>query len=105
MTSKQNIDSIFGAAVEITSEEERDLFLQEACGSNVELRDRVERLLRAHAAASGFLPEQGDRTIDIGPCCPKAPSPRRSFAGTPRRPRAGSGPFRRFSGTEVSRHP
>ena len=64
MTSEQNIDSIFGAAVEITSDEERDLLLQEACGSNVELRDRVERLLRAHAAAGGFLPEQGDRTVD-----------------------------------------
>ena len=29
MTSEQNIDSIFGAAVEITSDEERDLLLQE----------------------------------------------------------------------------
>ena len=43
MTSEQNIDSIFGAAVEIPSEEERRKFLQEICGQNVELRNRIEQ--------------------------------------------------------------
>ena len=64
MTSEQNIDSIFGAAVEIPCEEEPRKFLQEICGQNVELRNRIEQLLKAHGEAGNFMPERDDRTIE-----------------------------------------
>ena len=51
-----SIDSIFFAALEKTSPEERASYLDEVCGEDVELRRRVERLLKAHPkAAGGFL--------------------------------------------------
>ena len=40
-----------------TSPEERAAFLDTACGGNVELRRRIEALLRAHDEAGGFLQE------------------------------------------------
>jgi eukaryotic-like serine/threonine-protein kinase len=50
--------SIFGAAIERPSPEERTAFLDMACGNNVELRRRIEALLRAHEEAGGFLQDQ-----------------------------------------------
>src|SRR5262245_15409771 len=47
--------SIFAGAIERPSPEERAAFLDTACGSDVELRRRIEALLRAHDEAGGFL--------------------------------------------------
>jgi serine/threonine protein kinase/WD40 repeat protein/gas vesicle protein len=47
--------SIFASAVERPSPEERAAFLDTACGSDAELRGRIEALLRAHDEAGGFL--------------------------------------------------
>jgi eukaryotic-like serine/threonine-protein kinase len=48
---------IFSAALERTSETERAAFLDAACAGSPEARGRIEALLRAAAAAGGFLAE------------------------------------------------
>jgi serine/threonine protein kinase/tetratricopeptide (TPR) repeat protein len=48
-------ESIFSQAVEMTSAEERDAFLAEACGDNYVLRQRVEALLRRSDETQGML--------------------------------------------------
>jgi serine/threonine protein kinase len=47
--------SIFAGAIERPSPGERAAFLDAACGQDVELRRRIEALLRAHDEAGGFL--------------------------------------------------
>jgi eukaryotic-like serine/threonine-protein kinase len=54
MTDNQ-LEAIFDAALQKETEIERAAFLEGACGPNHALRDRVETLLRAHAAAGRFL--------------------------------------------------
>jgi WD40 repeat protein/serine/threonine protein kinase len=49
------VESIFFAALEKSSERERDAFLDTACGGDTELRRHVERLLAAHPRAARFL--------------------------------------------------
>ena len=49
------LDSIFCGAIEIATSEERAAFIAGACGSDEELRRRVERLLDAHIQAGNFL--------------------------------------------------
>src|SRR5262245_43050588 len=51
---------IFLDALECATTEELVHFLDKVCGSNRVLRARVEELIRAHKAATGFLPG-GDR--------------------------------------------
>ena len=46
---------IFSAALELKHPDERARCLDEACGENVELRERIEALLRNAAEASQFL--------------------------------------------------
>ncbi|HET7538157.1 MAG TPA: serine/threonine protein kinase, partial [Candidatus Didemnitutus sp.] len=48
---------IFCAALERTAEPERAAYLDAACAGQLELRGRVEALLRAADAAGGFLDE------------------------------------------------
>ena len=56
MPEKQpNLDSLFEAAVEIESAEERAAFLDASCGENHELRQQVERLLASDEQAGSFL--------------------------------------------------
>jgi serine/threonine protein kinase/Flp pilus assembly protein TadD len=50
--------SLFDAAIERPSPAERAAFLDAACGANVELRQRIEALLRAHEEAGGFLQDR-----------------------------------------------
>jgi eukaryotic-like serine/threonine-protein kinase len=49
------VESIFFAALEKTSPEERAAYLDEACGQDARLRASVERLLRAQPRVGGFL--------------------------------------------------
>jgi WD40 repeat protein/serine/threonine protein kinase len=49
------IDRIFWEAAQITSEGERDAYLDHACAEDIELRRRVEQLLQASAKAESFL--------------------------------------------------
>ena len=46
---------VFIAALERDDPAERDAYLAQVCGSDADLRRRVERLLRLHSEAGGFL--------------------------------------------------
>ena len=50
-----SFDTIFCGAIEVASAEERAAFITRACGSDEELRRRVERLVDAHFQAGSFL--------------------------------------------------
>jgi WD40 repeat protein/serine/threonine protein kinase/tetratricopeptide (TPR) repeat protein len=64
MADKQtNLDSLFLAAVEIESPEQRAVFLTEACGGDLELRNRVEQLLASHQQA-GSSPRQSSPELE-----------------------------------------
>ena len=52
---KPNLDSIFLAASEIESKDERDAFLEQACGGDLSLREQVEQLLQSDQHAGSFL--------------------------------------------------
>ena len=65
-----SLDSIFCGAIEIASSEERAAFIAQACGSDDELRRRVERLIDAHFQAGNFLespPAWATRTVGSAP--------------------------------------
>jgi serine/threonine protein kinase/WD40 repeat protein len=49
------LDTIFCAAVEIASAEDRAAYIARACGEDLGLRGQVERLVAAHFRAGGFL--------------------------------------------------
>ena len=49
------VESIFSAALEKPNPEERAAYLQEACGTDAELRREVERLLSAEPKVGAFL--------------------------------------------------
>ncbi len=51
----KRVKDIFLAAVERASPVERAACLQEACGNDLPLRQKVEALLRQHDAAGSFL--------------------------------------------------
>ena len=50
-----NIDSIYLAAIEISSDEQRSAYLDQVCGDDAELRARVGRLLAAQSKVGSFL--------------------------------------------------
>lgn len=49
--TSEHLESLFAAATELSAEK-RSEFVAEACGDNVELRERLEGLLRAHDATN-----------------------------------------------------
>lgn len=55
MSRLSQVEELFFAALEKESVAERTAFLDSACGSDTELRDRVEKLLSAHSRAGDFL--------------------------------------------------
>ncbi len=61
-------ESLFAEALARRDAAERAAFLEQACGGDVELRRRVEALLRAHEQAGSFLdkPDAG-ATSDVSP--------------------------------------
>src|ERR1700719_1480174 len=54
-TETPSLDTIFCAAVEIGSAAERAAYIAGACGTDHDLRGRVEKLVAAHFRAGGFL--------------------------------------------------
>jgi serine/threonine protein kinase/tetratricopeptide (TPR) repeat protein len=50
-----DLKSIFGRALEIRSNAEREAYLDQACGGEAELRAEVESLLQAQEGAGGFF--------------------------------------------------
>jgi serine/threonine protein kinase/tetratricopeptide (TPR) repeat protein len=74
ITSPDKIDQIFWNALQLASEEERSAYLERACGADHDLRQLVEKLLRAQPKAAAFLEEPfvephapDDDTIQEGP--------------------------------------
>jgi eukaryotic-like serine/threonine-protein kinase len=57
--------SIFAGAIERPSPEERAAFLDTACGADLELRRRIEALLRAHNEAGGFLQDRPETSNPV----------------------------------------
>jgi tetratricopeptide (TPR) repeat protein/serine/threonine protein kinase len=66
MSDKPSIDSIFCAAIELESPDERRALVEQACGEDVDLRHQVERLLHAHFHGRSILdaPVQPVATVD-----------------------------------------
>ena len=60
----EKVEALFEQALKFKPEE-RAAFLAGACGSDAELRGRVEELLRADAEAGGFLPTNPGRQKTI----------------------------------------
>ena len=67
-SDRQAAETIFNAALELKAEE-RSTYLAQACGGDPSLCERVRALLRASAAAEGFLPET---PAAVSPGCPVA---------------------------------
>src|SRR5258708_38593689 len=59
-----NEESLFAAALEKEDAAERQAYLEEACGQDVLLRRRVEKLLAAHGQARGIL-ERGPDDVSL----------------------------------------
>jgi serine/threonine protein kinase/tetratricopeptide (TPR) repeat protein len=64
MSLDKSLLDLFTGAIEIPDANERSRFLDEACGADAALRERVEKLLRAHDEAGGFFsqPSQAPRS-------------------------------------------
>jgi len=54
-TETPSVDTIFCAAVEIESAEERCAYIAQACRDDADFRARVEKLVDAHFRAGGFM--------------------------------------------------
>ncbi|MCF7973207.1 MAG: protein kinase [Phycisphaerae bacterium] len=63
----KNVKSIFLTALDKDTEEARQLYLDEVCGHDSELRGQVDRLLNAHDQAQGFLDPEA--FVSIPPVC------------------------------------
>ncbi|HEV3117011.1 MAG TPA: hypothetical protein VGY58_08170, partial [Gemmataceae bacterium] len=57
MTDVSPAEAVFFAALAKVDPAERAAYLNEACGADVELRHRVDRLLEAHPRVGSFLQE------------------------------------------------
>jgi signal transduction histidine kinase/tRNA A-37 threonylcarbamoyl transferase component Bud32 len=69
-----NVRSIFDRALEVESEAGRRVFLDEACAGAPAVRQQVEALLAAHAAAGSFLEAPPSAVIvDTGPTVDQPP--------------------------------
>src|SRR5215831_19028552 len=64
--AKDLVRTIFLGALEIEDPERRSAFLAQACGTDSRLRQEVEELLAAGAAAGRFLPERPGRSEGRG---------------------------------------
>lgn len=66
MSVKATIDTIFCSAIEIESPDERECYVERACGHDGDLKYQVERLLRAHFHGRSILdaPVEPMDTID-----------------------------------------
>ena len=58
MAELSRVETIFFGALEQSTPEALEAYLKDACDDDAALRERVERLLDAHARLSGFLKSQ-----------------------------------------------
>jgi hypothetical protein len=66
----ERVEALFSEALALSTPEERSAFLDKACGSDRELRQCVERLLRAHEEAGSFLQRSGVETAGLASTLP-----------------------------------
>jgi WD40 repeat protein/serine/threonine protein kinase len=67
ISAPDHIDQIFWEALQLASDDERKAYLERACGTNHELRELVEKLLRAEPKAAAFLEQpvpEAQGTVD-----------------------------------------
>jgi eukaryotic-like serine/threonine-protein kinase len=55
VTASPSLDTIFAAAIDLSSAADRQAYIARACGEDTALRDRVRELVAAHFRAGGFL--------------------------------------------------
>ena len=60
-------DSLFCAAIEMPSADERASFIERECGSDAELRREVEKLVAAHFQAGSFLKKPAHDPVPTNP--------------------------------------
>ena len=82
MSNLSSVESIFLAALEKKSPEERAAYLDQACAGDEGLRRRVERLLDAHPKVGGFL----EQPAVAAATQPSAEAPAQEAATLPPRP-------------------
>lgn len=81
MTQMSPAEAIFFASLEIATPAERTAYLEQACGADVDLRRRVERLLAAQPGVGSFL--EAPPAVPTGACGgPVEPAPRSEEVGT-----------------------
>src|SRR5688572_1231506 len=68
---ESRVEDIFFAALDRPTAGERAAYLAEACGGDMDLRRRVERLLEAHTRMGGFL--QVPAAVAFSPALPDSP--------------------------------
>ena len=68
--NKLNIDEIFFAALERAGAEERSAYLDLACGNDIALRQRVDRLLNAQPEVTSFLESPAPGVVMDTACAP-----------------------------------
>src|SRR5262249_3412829 len=61
------LETVFAQALELTGQE-RETVLEEACANEPELRQQVERLLRATERAGQFLSQGRESNSESPPC-------------------------------------
>src|SRR5262245_44591008 len=64
MATDPSLLNLFAEALELKDSLERAGFLDRACGPNLELRQRIEKLLRADEEAHGFLSHPSQKPAD-----------------------------------------
>jgi WD40 repeat protein/tRNA A-37 threonylcarbamoyl transferase component Bud32 len=76
--------AVFNAALELSSPAERTAYLKQACGDEPALRQRVEALLRVHAAADEFFDKATENAgARLSPAVAAARGPSGTVALTP----------------------
>src|SRR4030042_1836093 len=70
----KGIKTIFSEAIDKETPEERSAYLDQICGNNAELREKIENLLKAHNEAGDFL-EAPILGGDVSPDLPLAEGP------------------------------
>ncbi len=70
MINPAQVEAIFFAALEKTSAAERADYLDQACGGDAALRDRVQKLLDTHPQAKNFLARtrRRSRSVQLARC-------------------------------------
>jgi uncharacterized protein (TIGR03067 family) len=81
----QRVKDIFLAAAELTDQAAQGAYLEQACGGDAGLRERVETLLRSHDSAASFLgtPAAVIDGSDYAPTMESVPSNHSNIAASP----------------------